>query len=216
MTILQFQQLYFIAQGTEIDFDKSIKMVGVVTGQTPEQVEKMPMAKFNKLCRRITKAFQIFNKKLLNSKPSSLVVCKGRIYQLNYQVDRMPINAARYVEAITFGKDVIENLHKIMATIATPVTWRGKNYTRPHADIANDFESMDFEAAYHAAVFFYTQYRVSMQIIQPFLVKELTAKGANREQAEEILNNSLAILDGFIMPKWSLNLRQYLLNRYGT
>lgn len=215
MTILQFQQLYFIAQGTEIDFDKSIKMVGVITGQTPDQVEKMPMDKFNRICKRISTAFEIFNKKLLNSRPKSIVIVKGRIYRLNYEVSKLPVTAGKYIEAITFGKDVVNNLHKIMATIATPITWRGKKYTRSHPDIAADFESMDFKAAYHAAVFFYTQYRVSMQIIQHFLVTELVAKGANREQAEATLNSSLAILDGFIMPKWSLNLRQYLLNRYG-
>lgn len=215
MTILQFQQLYFIAQGTDIDFDKSIKMVGVVTGKTPEEVEKMPMAKFNRLCKRITATFEIIGKNLLKSKPRKIVLCKGRIYRINYQVDRLPINAGKYVEAITFGKDVIENLHKIMATIATPVNWRGKPRERLHQDIATDFESMNFEAAYHAAVFFYTQYRVSMQIIQPYLIQELTAKGVNKQEAEVTLNNSLQLLDGFIMPKWSLNLRQYLLNRYG-
>lgn len=216
MTILQFQQLYYIAQSTDIDIDKSIKMVGVVTGRTPEQVEKMPMAKFNRRCKNISKAFEVIGKNLLKSKPHKLVWCKGRIYRINYQVDRLPINAGKYVEAVTFGKDVVENLHKIMATIATSVNWLGKPRERLHEDIAKDFESMNFEAAYHAAVFFYTHYRVSMQIFQPYLVKELVAKGQNKEKVEEILNSSLQLLDGFTMPKWSLNLKEYLLNRYGV
>lgn len=216
MTILQFQQLYFIAQGDDIDFDKSIKMVGVMTGQTPDRVEKMNMHKFNKICAAIQKRFDIITKDLLKGKPKNLVIVKGRIYQLHYRIDRDPINAARYVEAITFGGDIVMNLHKIIASIATPVNWRGKRYERLHQDIAMDFESMNFEAAYHAAVFFYTHYRVSMQIIQPYLIKELTAKGVSRKEAEETLNSSLQILDGFTMPKWSLNLRTYLLNRYGT
>lgn len=216
MTILQFQQLYFIAQSTDIDFDKSIKMVGVVTGKTPEQVENMNMHKFNWICSGIQKKFDIFSKDLLKSKPKNLVFIKGRFYKLHYRIDRQPINAARYIETITFGTDVVNNLHKIMASIATPVNWRGKPYERLHEDIATDFESMDFEAAYHAAVFFYTLYRASMQIIQPYLIKELTAKGVNKTEAEETLNNSLQILDGFIMPKWSLNLKQFLLNRFGT
>jgi hypothetical protein len=216
MTILQFQELYYIAQGKDIDIDKSIKMVGVITGQTPAQVEKMPMAKFNRICANITKSFEHLSSHLLKTKPQSIVFVKGRFYRLHYRIDREPINAGKYVEAVTFGKDVVENLHKIMATIATPITWRGKEYSRPHEDIAKDFESMDFKAAYHAAVFFYTHYRVSMQIIQPYLVKELVAKGQSREEVEVILNNSLTILDGFTMPKWSLNLRQYLLNRYGA
>lgn len=216
MTILQFQELYYIAQSKDVDIDKSIKMVGVVTGKTPEQVEKMPMAKFNKICANVTKSFNLLSKNLIKTTPKSIVFVKGRFYRLHYRIDRKPIDAGKYVEAITFGKDVVENLHKIMATISTPITWRGKEYERPHEDIAKDFESMNFEAAYHAAVFFYTHYRVSMQIIQPYLVKELVAKGQSREQVEGILSNSLQVLDGFIMPKWSLTLRQYLLNRYGS
>lgn len=216
MTIRQFQELYFISQNTDIDIDKSIKMVGVITGKTPQQVESIPMLKFNRICARITKYFQIFHKNLLKGKPKSLVLVNGRIYRLHYRIDRKPIDAARYVETITFGKDVVENLHKIMASISTPITWRGKEYKRPHEDIAKDFESMNFEAAYHAAVFFYMHYRISMQIIQPYLVKEIVAKGKTKEEVEVILNNSLTILDGFIMPRWSLTLKQYLSNRYGA
>lgn len=215
MTIKQFQELYYIAQSKDIDFDKSIKMVGVVTGQTPEQIEAMPMAKFNHICNGIKKKFEIFGKNLLKSKPKKTVFVKGRYYRINYRVDKKPINAGKYVEAITFGKDVVVNLHKIMASIVTPITFFGKEYERDHVDIANDFESMDFEAAYHAAVFFYTHYRVSMQLIQPFLIKELTAKGVSMREAEATLNSSLEILDGFTMPKWSLTMRQYLLNRFG-
>lgn len=216
MTIKQFQELYYIAQSQDIDFDKSIKMVGVVTNRTPEQVEALPMGKFNRKCADIQKHFEIFNKKLINSKPKSFVIVRGRMYKLHYRIDRNPINAGKYVEAVTFGKDIVNNLHKIMASIAEPVNWKGKPYERLHQDIANDFEYMNFEAAYHAAVFFYTHYRVSMQIIQPYLVKELVAKGQMKEEVEAILNSSLQILDGYIMPKWSLSLRQYLLNRFGT
>jgi hypothetical protein len=216
MTILQFQQLYFITKSKDIDFDKSIKMVGVVTGQTPEEVEKLPMKQFNRICSSIQKKFEIFNKDLLKGRPKSLVMVKGRIYRLHYRVDRFPINAARYVETITFGKDLVNNLHKIMASIATPVNWMGKAKERLHEDIATDFESMDFEAAYHAAVFFYTHYRVSMQIIQPYLIQKLMAKGVNQMEAEVTLNNSLTALDGFTMPNWSVNLKTYLLSRFGS
>src|SRR5690606_29522185 len=124
------------------------------------------------------------------------------------------INAGKYVEVITFGKEVIPNLHRIMASIVTPVKWRlGKliPYELDHWEIARDMERMSFEAAYHAAVFFYTHYSVSMKIIQPFLIKELMKKGVPREKAEEVLSSSSSILDGFTTPKWSQNLKTYLL-----
>lgn len=217
MTIKQFQELFYIAQTKEVDFDKSIKLVGVVTGKTPEQVESLSMKRFNKICAGIKKHFEIFDKNLLKGKPKNIVLVKGRLYQLHYKVDNEPINAGRYVEVVTFSKDVVNNLHKIMASIATPVRWRWFKfvpYKRDHSLIATDFEEMKFEAAYHAAVFFYTHYRVSMQLIQPYLMKELEGK-VSKEIVEETWSNLLKTLDGFIMPKWSQNLKEYLLNRYG-
>lgn len=221
MKIKQFQELYYIVQSKEIDFDKSVKMVGVITGQTPDEVDKMPMDKFNKICKSIQKEFEIFDKNLLKGQPAKLIKANGRWYRLHYRIDRQPIDAGRYVEVVTFGKDVVNNLHKILASIAQPVKFSIKKmkwlpYDLPHQDIATDMESANFEAAYHAAVFFYTHYRISMQLIQPYLIKELTAKGTNREEVIQILNGSLAVLDGFTMPAWSLNLKTYLLNRYGN
>ena len=216
MTIKQFQELYFIAQNKEYDFDKSIKMVGVITGQTPEQIETMPMCKFNKVCQRIQKQFYVFDKNLLKGKPKKLVMVNGRFYRINYKVDKKPITAGKYVEVLTFGTSIVENLHKVMASIVTPVTFMGKPYHREHDEIASDMESVNFEAAYHAAVFFYTQYKVSMQLIQPYLVKELTPMGVEKEAVIQTLSNLQNILDGFTMPKWSLNTRVYLLNRFGN
>ena len=96
MTIKQFQELYFIASNNDADIDKSVKMVGVVMGITPEQVDKMPMAKFNRVCAKIQKKFEIFNIKLMNGKPKKGVRVNGRTYQLHYRIDKKPIDAARY------------------------------------------------------------------------------------------------------------------------
>ena len=215
MTIKQFQELFYIAQTKEVDFDKSVKLVGVITGLTPDQVDDMPMKRFNRHCVTIKRNFEVLENKLFNGKPKKIVLVKGRLYRINYNIDKQPMNAGKYVETVTFGNDVVNNLHKIMASIVTPINWRGKPYHRDHIMIATDFEGMNFEAAYHAAVFFYTHYRVSMQLIQPFLVKELTAKGAKKTEVEATLTGLFQTLDGFITPKWSQNLKAYLLNRYG-
>lgn len=216
MTIKEFQELYYIAQSKEYDFDKSIKMVGVVTNKTPEQIEAMPMAKFNHICKRIQKQFEILDQNLIKGKLRKLLYINGRIYRINYRVDKKPFNAGKYVEVITFGKDVVQNLHKIMASIVTPINFFGKAYDIDHEDIAKDMESINFRAAYHAAVFFYTQFSVSMQLIQPYLEKELKAKGVNKTQMEATLSNFINTLDGFTTPKWSQNLKAYLLNRFGA
>lgn len=216
LTIKQFQELYYIAQTGDEDVDKSIKMVGVITGLTPTEVEKMKMHKFNKLCAYISKQFELLGKKFNETQPKKVVSVKGRKYRMHYDVARFPHNAGKYVEALTFGKDVINNLHFIMATMAEPIDWRGRPYKREHEDIANDMEHLSFEVAYHAAVFFYTLYTVSMKVTQPYLVAEAVKKGANKEQTEALMNSSLQILDGLSIPKWYQNLRVYLSARFGV
>jgi hypothetical protein len=212
MTIKQFQELYYVATSEDMDFDKSIKMVGIVTKKTPEQVEAMSMIRFNLLCGRVHNEFKIFEKDLMKGKPRKIVRVGKRFYRINYDVAKC--KASTYVEVATFSTDIIQNLHKIMASICTPVRFKWGKWVE-HEELATDLEKMDFEVAYHAAVFFYTLFNVSMQVIQPYLVAEMTKKGIAKEKATEILTISQNILDGFTMPRWSQTSREYLLNRFG-
>ena len=212
MTIKQFQELYYVATSEDMDLDKSIKMVGIVTGKTPEQVEKMSMRKFNILCGAVHNHFKIFEKDLLKGKPKKIVRVGKRFYRINYDVTKC--KSSTYVEVSTFSTDIIQNLHKIMASIVTPVRFKWGRWVE-HEEPAADLEQMDFEVAYHAAVFFYTLFNVSMQVIQPYLINEMMKKGIAKEQATEMLTNSQSILDGFIMPRWSQTSKEYLLNRFG-
>ena len=212
MTIKQFQELYYVATSEDMDFDKSIKMVGLVTGKTPEQVERMSMIKFNFLCGMVHRQFKIFEKDLMKGKPKKIVRVGKRFYRINYDVTKC--KSSTYVEVSTFSTDIIQNLHKIMASIVTPVKFKWGKWVE-HEELASDLEQMDFEVAYHAAVFFYTLFNASMQVIQPYLVNEMIKKGIAKEKAEKILMNSQSILDGFTMPRWSQTSREYLLNRFG-
>jgi hypothetical protein len=212
MTIKQFQELYYVATSDDMDFDKSIKMVGIVTGKTPEQVERMSMIKFNFLCGMVHRQFKIFEKDLMKGKPKKIVRVGKRFYKINYDVTKC--KSSTYVEVSTFSTDIIQNLHKIMASIVTPVKFKWGKWVE-HEELASDLEQMDFEVAYHAAVFFYTLFNVSMQVIQPYLINEMMKKGIAKEEATEMLTNSQSILDGFIMPRWSLTSKEYLLNRFG-
>jgi hypothetical protein len=99
-----------------------------------------------------------------------------------------------------------------MATIAEPVTWYGKKYERSHEDIAEDMEHANFEAAYNAAVFFYLQFQISLHLIRPYLMQQIPQE---KEKVTETMTSLTKILDGFIMPTWSQNLRIYLFNRFG-
>jgi len=213
MTIKTFQELHYIATGTDSDFEKSVKMVGCLTGLTPDKVDQMPMRKFNRYCNRIAKQFEVLGKKMQTGKPKQFVFINGRYYRLQYDVRK--INAGKYVEALTFNNDVIQNLHKIMATIAVPVNWLGKEVKRDHAEIAADMERMNFEDAYQCAVFFYQLYRVSMKVSLPYLIREAQKKGLDSKAMEKALTDFINITDGSIMPNWWQTSSVYLSNRFG-
>jgi hypothetical protein len=220
MKIRQFQELYYISSSNDMDIDKSVKMIGVITGKTPDEVDLMKRKKFLKLCKSITKQFEIFGTNLLKGKPRKMIRVGWKLFRIHYDITKQPLNAGRYVEGITFSKDIVNNLHKIMATIATPIKWSWKElrfveYKLDHSDIAAIMEEAKFSDAYQCAVFFYTLYSSSIQIIQPYLVKEMEKAGMEKQKAEETLNGLHKILDGFTMPKWSLNMKEYLLNRFG-
>ena len=208
MTIKTLQELYFISNNKDDDFEKSIKMVSVLTGKSIEKIEAMPMRLFNHHCNRISKQFERIGSDLMASKPKRLLFANGRIYKLNYDLQK----ASKYVEGITFAKDIINDINKLMATIAEPVTWYGRPYKRSHEDIANDMEQANFEAAYNAAVFFYLQFQISLSLIQPYLMEQLPN---HKEKVTEMMTNLMPVLDGFIMPKWSQKLKEYLYQRFG-
>jgi hypothetical protein len=216
LTVKQFQELYYISERWENDIDKSIKLVGVITGKTPEEVEAMKVGPFNRICAKIQKQFSLLERDWMRSKPRKLVRIGKRFYRLHYDITRFPNNAGKYIDAMSFSKDLVPNIHIIMATMAEPVNWRGKPYKLEHSQIAADMEKLDFEVAYHAAVFFYLLFQASMSVTRPYLVKQITRQGIKKETAELLLNYSSRLLDGLPMPRWSLNMKQYLSNRFGV
>jgi len=45
----------------------------------------------------------------------------GTWYWINYDIAKL--DAGRYVETATFGVDLLDNLHKLMATMVVPMKW---------------------------------------------------------------------------------------------
>lgn len=197
MTIEKFQQLVDV-YGMDIDeVDKSILLVRTYTGKSPAQIDRMKTNHFNKLCSRILQDFENQSKVVNNAEPKNIIRANGRWYQLVYDVT----TAGKYVEATTFSGDVVRNLHKIMATMAIPLklTITGfKPIEMEHEAIANDMLQCEFKHAYHAAVFFYAVYNLSMHSLVLCSVNEqVTTK-----EKLELLRNLTEPLGGFTMPKW--------------
>lgn len=206
VTISKFQELYKISIQDINEVEKSALLVQEFTGLNEQQVNKMPLKKFNSLCAKINKRFEAYGVELDNKKPQKYVAVKGRLYLLEYDLAKPPMNAGKYVELATYSEDVIGNLHKIMATMCTPLklTFKGlKRKEKNHKQVAEDMLDIDFEVAYHSAVFFYAVFSKSIQASVTYFKTIAT----DTAKVEQVLTNLAEFTDGFITAKWYRNLK---------
>jgi len=164
LTIDKFQRLQAIATLDTEEIEKASRLVQVLLNKSEAEVESMPLRKFGKLCDKLKKAFDLTIDAATMSKPKTLIVANNNVYNLNFDI-KPPFNTGRYIEVLTFSKDdPIMNMHNILASICTPMTWswRKFNYVKQpydslkHEDYANDFKQADFRHGYFAMVFFYS------------------------------------------------------------
>jgi hypothetical protein len=207
LTIQTFQQLNNIAQSDLEDVDKAIEFVRIFTGKTAEQVDKMNVKKFNRLCKKVLDIFEKSMQKVNDEKPSNWMWVKGKLFYINYSIAE--ISANKYVETAIFSQNLIDNLHKVMATMVyeTEWTWKGvkvKPYdSSKHEKISNLMLQADFRHCYHVAVFFYQLLRNSIVNLRPFM----EAEAENPQKVAEALTDFTKTMDGLPMPKWCQNLK---------
>jgi len=218
LTIKKFQELHQISLFECDEMEKSIMLVKTLTGKSDKEIDEMPVSKYNKLCKKINEAFELENEKMLNDKPRNLVRANGNWYWLNYDIAMPPMNAGKYVEIAEFTKDTIGNLHKIMATMATPVKltifgFKKKcevDYTN-HEKIANDMLEMEFKNAYHSAVFFWAVFTKSIQNFRNYFQSIQNNQKENQTEQVNLVDTALMNLQqisvGFIKAKWYQNLK---------
>lgn len=207
MTIKKFQDLFTVAQKEIDEIDKSIQLAQIYTGKSEFEINKMSIKKFNRLCAKIKNAFDQVGKKMIEEKPKNLIKANGKWYWLNLEINEM--TAGRYVETATFGNDVIGNLHKLMATMCTPMKWTLKGLVpseykaENHSKYAEDMLQADFIHCYQACVFFYALFNESMKALQYSL---------EADQTEKLMLNQLQmnfndLMAGCITPSWLANLK---------
>lgn len=204
VSVKKFQELYSIAQSDFDELTKSSLLIQNLTGKTEQELDKMSVVKYGKMCKKVNELFERYAKDLDNKKPKQYVKANGQWYFLNYEMQKQ--NAGKYVEVATYSSDMIGNLHKIMATMATPMVWSWKGLKlydgeTNHNKIASDMEHLDFEVAYHASVFFCIVLRMSMLDLNIYFHQMENPKAA------ELAKSLAKVLDGFTMPKWYRNLK---------
>jgi hypothetical protein len=204
MTIKKFQELYKISLMDIDELEKSSLLVQSFTGLSIERINKISIKRFNKLCEIVNKQFEVLNKNMQNDKPKNMVYVNGCFYKLNYDLRKNPNNSGTYVELATFSEDIVGNLHKIMASMVTPLklTWKGLK-EKDHERVAEDMLELDFNVAYHCCVFFWAVFTRSIVDSKDYLMTQTSQK----ELLATELMNFKSHLDGFTTVKWLQNLK---------
>jgi hypothetical protein len=201
LTIIKFQELYSISQSGLSEIDMATRLVQCFTGKSEDEIDGMQVSKFNKLCTEVQTLFNLHE-----SRPYKYLQANGNWYRINFDITKM--TAGRYVEVTTFSKDIINNLHKVMASICTPVkiTWMGFKElpydALKHEDYANDMLDAPFYKAYQSMLFFSAVFRELIRSSRGFLVSQMKAEGVSEKIAVRALEDLQTILDGSIQPKW--------------
>jgi len=162
LTIDKFQRLNAIASLEEDELEKAAKMVQILLDKSSEEIDKMPLKKFAKLCDKLQKAFDLKVQVETMKAPKNLIEANGKVYSLNFEIKK-PFNTGRYIEVLTFSKsDPINDMHNILASICTPMKWSWWKMTYvpmpfdvdKHEQYADDMRQADFRHGYNAMVFF--------------------------------------------------------------
>ena len=198
LTVRQYQQLYAIHTDKETaDIDKVIQSVCVLTGLSERGVEQLPVPEFNKISSEIAKIFS----KEIKGDPKTFIQIAGKRHGVIYQP--ATLSTGQYVEIQTWMQtNVIENLHKIFASIVYEVKGKGifkkrlKYNSDNHPVISEAILDCNFIDVHSSCVFFLKLWRDSIKALEPYLAKELKAKGMNPTQIQTALKS---YLDGFTM-----------------
>lgn len=194
ITIEKYQQLNEIVQMDFTETDKASLLIQSLMDMNEEEVKALPPWRHKKICKEINNVFANFSIDMDVKKPRKYVRIGWKIYQFNYDIAQAPMNTGRYVETATFVVDITKNIHKILATMATPMKMTLKGLkphdvdSTMHESISMDMLKLDFNIAYQACVFFCKVFKRSM-LISPSYFKTISVSPEMLQFYQETLKS---------------------------
>lgn len=210
VTVWQWQQINNLLTKKDdlTELDIAVKSLAILTNRTETQIDSLTIKELNEQLKEII----FITTTEPNPKPVDFIKVGKKKYRCIYDVRQMPYS--RYLETKFFGDDVVNNLHRIGASMIRPMkmTWRGykldKYDASKHEEYAEDLLSAPFEAVYGSIVFFCQVFSDSIKSLSDYFKKELISQGMTIMEAEmsmEILCNAM---DGFIKLPSSQNTKK--------
>lgn len=200
ITVQQFQEVHRLSNDTGLDdMDRITNTIGIMFNKSEKEIDEMSYYEFGQLSRQCS--FLLIND--VPGKPVNTIKIGTRKYAIPYKPSELKYR--QYVEIVTWSKDIIPNLHYIMASLVQPVRFgiKRSNKAKDHSRIAEDMKEAKIIDIYHSCVFFCKLFMASIETTKDSLVNQMMKMGRNREEAETWLNASVTSMAGCIPPSRS-------------
>ncbi len=169
ISIGTFQQLHKL---TEPTFENQIATLAILTGQTVEQIEELPIREITAAIAKLSWMAQLPTAKDFKKFRHGLTTYK-------FVASQHELAAHQFITVQDlFGQqdNWVGNLHKIMAALAVKYKWFRKSEIKPTefdgvADLFRD--RMSIANAYGYALFFSAYLPASLEITQVYLEREV-------------------------------------------
>jgi hypothetical protein len=196
INVFQYQQIVDAIQIPH-PLERKDAFISIVNNWTPNKVFDLSVEQYNQESNKLA-----FLDTEIEGNPVKYINVNGRRYKCVYDVRKMP--SARYLETKVFGTDLINNLHRIAASMVLPMkrTWFGwkvdKYDSTKHEEYAQDMLEANIVDVYSSFVFFYHVYRIWIEVSKDYLKTQMMTKGI--QEAGIALDDLLNIMDGSMPP----------------
>lgn len=170
ITVEQFQECYFVL-GKNPGLDSWILVLSILSGKSKDYFENIPI---DKLKGHIKKLNFLLNPDL-NTKVNKFVTIRGKVFKAVLFANELKTNQVADIkgfmvkEGQSLNDTVVENAHKLLASIYVPLTFKGFNYTpSKHSKVSNYFRKAKMGEVYGTLFFYSENYKNLMKATQDF------------------------------------------------
>lgn len=203
ISVKQYQDIYKVVNeeddGTE-GLTKDMKILSIIHDISLNDLDSFSISDINEMRKGLK-----FLEEQPEPKKVKMIKANGNYYRFQPNIKHLPF--ARYIETKAFSEGIIENMHKIAATMMMPQkrAWFGllvddKYNAAKHEQYANDLSKANYAEVFFCFVYFYQVYRNWIEVSKDYMVRKMVNLGATKEEALMVVTNLCDILDGNIQP----------------
>lgn len=183
ITVEQYQEIREVLQKDSESIDTWVRIVCILTNKQIEEIENLKADHLKWVFSQIS----WIRKPELKGRKRKYIFAGGRLYKACFYAQKL--NTAQYVDLKSFLKegDADKNLHKLLACVYLPLTWKGFDYSgEKHVETASRLRKVKMGRVYPTVFFYSKVWKNSIKAIQESGIKK--AENLMLQSLEAILS----------------------------